>query len=469
MYESFYDLKDKPFSLLPDPDFLFLSEKHAIALSLLEYSLTGQAGFCVITGEIGSGKTTLVRAFLKRIDKDFTVGLISNTHSSLRDVASWVLTSFGQKPVGVSPAETYQELMTFLISEYGAGRQCIVIVDEAQNLTIDALEELRLLSNINSGRDLLLQMVLVGQPELLEKLKRPELVQFAQRIAISHHLAPLSYAETRRYIQHRLKVAGAKGPIFTEMAMGAVQYFSGGVPRLINSICDLALVYGFADGKSPVDEAMVLRVIADRQNSGIAPFARSESSDDPSILAEINGLARSGQESEPHIDAGTAPRSIDDESDDQPGDEAATAAAPREPDRVIPIADPTPPSAPPAEAPPAVSREIEETPGDFYFSDTIDDTVSALSSHLEDSRGAPPIFEYPRLGDPKISRGAAISGTQPRDVSWQRNSEAAAPKPWPSIAGRQARSANRPILENREPDLTEPNRPSWWRRSFLRN
>jgi type II secretory pathway predicted ATPase ExeA len=299
MYEAFFNLKNKPFSLLPDPEFLFLSSRHAIGLSLLEYSLTGQAGFCVITGEIGSGKTTLVRAFLERVSGDFTVGLISNTHHALKDIAAWGLTSFGQKPSGTHPAETYQELMEFLIAEYGAGRQCILIVDEAQNLSIEVLEELRLLSNINSGKDLLLQVVLVGQPELLEKLRRPELSQFAQRIAVSHHLTPLPYAETRSYIEHRVKIAGADRPLFTELAMGAVQYFSGGIPRLINSICDMALVYGFADEKPLIGEDLVFRVVSDRQLSGIAPFAQSVPVDDPTVRAEIMKLTNlSATESE---------------------------------------------------------------------------------------------------------------------------------------------------------------------------
>jgi general secretion pathway protein A len=306
MYEAFFNLKNKPFSLLPDPEFLFLSSRHAIGLSLLEYSLTGQAGFCVITGEIGSGKTTLVRAFLGRVGRDFTIGLISNTHHGLKDIAAWAMTSFGQKPTGTHPAETYQELMEYLIAEYGAGRQCILIVDEAQNLSIEVLEELRLLSNINSGKDLLLQVVLVGQPELLDKLRRPELSQFAQRIAVSHHLTPLPYAETRRYIEHRVKVAGSDRPLFTEMAMGAIQYFSGGIPRLVNSICDMALVYGFADEKPVIGEDLVFRVVSDRQLSGIAPFAQSVPVDDPTVRAEIMKLANLGAAS-PEVAAPAEP------------------------------------------------------------------------------------------------------------------------------------------------------------------
>jgi type II secretory pathway predicted ATPase ExeA len=292
MYESFFGLKEKPFSLLPDPDFLFMSSKHSLALSILEYSLAGQAGFCTITGDIGSGKTTLIRMLLRRIGRDVTLGLISNTHSGLTDITAWALAAFGRGSNAQSDAEIYQELMHFLIGEYGAGRRCVLIVDEAQNLTVDALEELRLLSNINSDKDLLLQIILVGQPELLTKLKSPELAQFAQRISISYHLTPLSYPETRRYIRHRLEVAGSKRPIFSDMAIGAIQFFSGGVPRVVNSICDMGLVYGLADNTTTIDVDLVLRVIGDRQASGVSPFVRDERADDPAVLAEITGLVR---------------------------------------------------------------------------------------------------------------------------------------------------------------------------------
>jgi general secretion pathway protein A len=296
MYESFFGLKEKPFSLLPDPDFLFMSSKHSLALSILEYSLAGQAGFCTITGDIGSGKTTLIRMLLRRIGRDVTLGLISNTHSGLTDITAWALAAFGRGSNAQSDAEIYQELMHFLISEYGAGRRCVLIVDEAQNLTVEALEELRLLSNINSDKDLLLQIILVGQPELLAKLKTPELVQFAQRISISYHLTPLTYAETRRYIRHRLEVAGSTRPIFSDMAIGAVQHFSGGVPRIVNSICDMALVYGLADNRTDIDIDLVLRVVGDRQASGVSPFFRDEKADDPAALAEITGLVREATE-----------------------------------------------------------------------------------------------------------------------------------------------------------------------------
>jgi general secretion pathway protein A len=296
MYESFFGLNEKPFSLLPDPDFLFMSSKHSLALSILEYSLAGQAGFCAITGDIGSGKTTLIRALLRRIGRDVTLGLISNTHSGLTDITGWALAAFGRGSNAQTDAEVYQELMHFLIGEYGAGRRCVLVVDEAQNLTVEALEELRLLSNINSDKDLLLQIILVGQPELLAKLKSPELAQFAQRISISYHLTPLNYLDTRHYIRHRLEVAGADRPIFSDTAIGAVQYFSGGVPRVINGICDMAMVYGLADNKTDIDLDLVLRVIGDRQASGVSPFVRNERADDPAVIAEITAMVREAVE-----------------------------------------------------------------------------------------------------------------------------------------------------------------------------
>lgn len=296
MYESFFGLKEKPFSLLPDPDFLFMSSKHSLALSILEYSLAGQAGFCAITGEIGSGKTTLIRSLLRRIGRDITLGLISNTHSGLTDITAWALAAFGRGSNAQTDAEIYQELMHFLIGEYGAGRRCVLIVDEAQNLTVEALEELRLLSNINADKDLLLQIILVGQPELLSKLKSPELSQFAQRISISYHLSALTYLEARRYIRHRLEIAGARRPIFTDAAIGVIHYYSGGVPRVINSICDMSLVYGLADNQAEIDQDLVLRVIGDRMASGVSPFFRDDRPDDPATVAEITTLVREALE-----------------------------------------------------------------------------------------------------------------------------------------------------------------------------
>jgi type II secretory pathway predicted ATPase ExeA len=421
MYESFFQLKCKPFSLLPDPDFLFLSSRHSVALSLLEYSLTGQAGFCVITGEIGSGKTTLVRAFLGRVGREFSVGLISNTHSSITDVAGWALTAFGQKQTSSNPAEVYQQLMAYLIAEYGGGRQCMLIVDEAQNLSIDALEELRLLSNINSGKDLLLQILLVGQPELLEKLKRPELRQFAQRIAISHHLSPLKFTETRQYIEHRLAVAGATTPIFGEMAVGAIQYFSGGVPRLINSICDLCLVYAFADGLSEIDEALVFRVITDRQLSGIAPFAHANPADDPAVRAEISVLTRSAEASDKAEAAAEAKPAVEAKAKTSPAPAPADLAPAVGTPAVRVSVDETPmpilttvaETVRPAAASTQSRPLVAQAPSDFYFSgeDSLNGFDRQASSDSEDSEDSDLLLTCEADDDESVA-ATAQSGAQ---------------------------------------------------------
>src|SRR5258707_11691816 len=235
MYESFYNLRERPFTLRPDPAFLYLSPKHALALSMLEYGLTGQTGFVVVTGEVGSGKTTIIRQFLRLIDRTTIVGVISNTHVAFGDILQWVFQALDIDVVASSMAARYQAFTNYLIKQYGDGYQVVLIVDEAQNLTIDALEELRLLSNINADRDEILQIILVGQPELLTKLQRPELRQFAQRISLHHHLLPLTYTETCNYIRHRLSVAGADHEVFDALAMAAVYNFTDGFLRLINS------------------------------------------------------------------------------------------------------------------------------------------------------------------------------------------------------------------------------------------
>src|SRR5687768_1978451 len=272
MYEAFYGMTQRPFALKPDPAFLFMSRKHRFAFSMIEYALNGHAGFAVITGEIGSGKTTLIRHLLKRSYKDINYGIISNTHESFGNLLQWILTAFGISVGTNDLAARYEAFVSYLISQYAAGKQTILIVDEAQNLSIELLEELRLLSNINADEDQLLQMILVGQPELLEKLRRPELVQFAQRISVSYHLAPLSFFETRGYIKHRLTVAQADPELFSEAAIKAVFHFTKGVPRLINSICDMACVYGYADGLSQLDTDIVLAVIQDKKQSGLLPL-----------------------------------------------------------------------------------------------------------------------------------------------------------------------------------------------------
>ncbi len=263
MYEAFYGLREKPFSLLPDPSFLYLGQPHSMAYAVLEYGVLNQAGFTVITGEVGSGKTTLIRHLLNRIEGQITVGLITNTANLERELLRWVLLAFNQDHSNRDAVGLHAIFEDYLIGQYARGGRAVLLVDEAQNLTIRTLEELRMLSNINADKDLLLQVVLVGQPELKDKLERPELHQFAQRISASYHLGALSREDTVAYIHHRLTCAGADRQIFGEGACAAIYANSNGVPRLINIMCDTALVYGYGEGTREIGEDVVSDVTRD--------------------------------------------------------------------------------------------------------------------------------------------------------------------------------------------------------------
>jgi len=272
VYETFYGLREKPFSIIPDPSFLYFSSKHSTALALLEYGLMNQAGFNVITGEIGTGKTTLIRYLLSQIDRDVTVGLISNTHRSFGELLQWILFAFKLEHRGKDKVEMFQDFLEFLLQEYSHNRRTVLIVDEAQNMTPDTLEELRMLSNVNTDKDQVLQLILVGQAGLRETLRRPEMEQFAQRIAVDYHLASLEREETRAYIRHRIKVAGGSDPLlFDDAACDVVFQYSHGVPRLINLLCDAALVYGFAEQRPRIEARIIEEVAQDKQKGGIFP------------------------------------------------------------------------------------------------------------------------------------------------------------------------------------------------------
>lgn len=268
MYEAFYGFTEKPFSLLPDPTFLYPSKKHQMALTMLEYGLANQAPITVVTGEVGSGKTTLVRALLNTIGDDVSVGLISNTHESLGDLMQWVALAFGLQYRGKQKVELYEDFVQFTVDEYARGRRTVLIIDEAQNMSVESLEELRLLSNVNADKSQVLQLLLVGQPELRATLNRQELRQFAQRIASSFHLSSLNREETGEYIGHRLEVAGGRRDLFDDPAKQAVWYHSRGIPRVINTLCDMALVYGFAEERPRIDQTLVRCVVEDRKEGG---------------------------------------------------------------------------------------------------------------------------------------------------------------------------------------------------------
>ena len=264
VYDQHFGLTARPFALAPDPDALFWTPAHRRAYAMLEYGLMTQAPITLITGEVGSGKTTLLHHLLRSLDEGVRVGLVSNPNGSRAELLRWVLLSLGE-PAG--PDETYVDLFSrfqdLLIAEYAAGRRVALIFDEAQNLGRKALEELRMFTNINSGKDVLLQLILVGQPELREIVHRPDMRQFAQRVASSFHLGMMDRATVRGYIDHRLRIVGMKRRIFDEAAVTLVHQVTGGVPRLVNQLCDLAMVYAFSCRRKRVTEAHVRQVLDD--------------------------------------------------------------------------------------------------------------------------------------------------------------------------------------------------------------
>ncbi len=276
MYEQFYHLREKPFSLTPDPAYLYLAKRHRHALTMLEYVLAEAAGFALITGEVGCGKTTVVRHFLAQTEGRLNVGFITNTHPGFGSLLPWILESLGLQAARSGGSESYRILLTYLQEQHVAGRRTVLVVDEAQNLSVAGLEELRVLTNINSGSKPVLQTVLIGQPELRDTLRLQSLRQFAQRIALEHHIEALQLDETRAYVRHRLGVAGGPGDLFTPEAVQRVHDCAGGVPRLINTLCDTALVYGFADQRPGIELDIVEQVIQDRASGGLLPLRVSK-------------------------------------------------------------------------------------------------------------------------------------------------------------------------------------------------
>lgn len=270
MYEAFYHLREKPFSILPDPDLIYWGRMHSMAFTMLEFGVMNNAGFTVITGEIGSGKTTLVRYLLKKVPPNITIGLISNSPQGREEALQLIMMSLGQ-PFDGNYANLFQRFQNFLHGQYANGRRIILIIDEAQNLEPDALEHLRMLSNINADKFQVLQLILVGQPQLRELLLMPQLHQFAQRISSDFHLKPLEPAEVAAYIDFRLEAVGAQEPLFTSMACSLIATASGGIPRIINVLCDTALVYGFANQEPLISEQLVRDVISDKQQYSIFP------------------------------------------------------------------------------------------------------------------------------------------------------------------------------------------------------
>ncbi len=269
MYEAFYNLSERPFSIQPDPSYLYFGRRHRLAYTMLEYGVAHRAGFTVITGEVGCGKTTLIRHLLGKFGKGVTVGLISNTHQDISELLEWVLLSFGQPYEATKKVALFDQLQRFLVAEYRKKRRTILIIDEAQNLGSATLEELRMLSNVNVDKNQLLQMVLVGQPQLRELLCHPDMQQFAQRVAADFHIGSLTAAEVPEYIRHRLRVAGREAMLFDEGAMARIAEASEGRPRKINVLCDRSLVYGYSNQAEIITAELVEEVLEDMLSYGV--------------------------------------------------------------------------------------------------------------------------------------------------------------------------------------------------------
>ena len=268
MYEDYYGLKEPPFTIQPDPDFLYFGRRHSYALSMIMYGIKIKAGFMVISGEIGCGKTTLIRHLLNNLASDIKVGLVYNTHKEIPNLLEWIMLSLGLPYNGLSNVALFDAFQQYLIEQYGQGKSVLLIIDEAQNLSASALESLRMLSNINADKNQLLQVMLVGQPELKEILIRPELLQFSQRVEVDFHIKPFAVTDVEDYIVHRLKIAGRETPLFTQQACMKIAEMSQGVPRRINILCNLALVYGFSAEAKMIDLALVEEVLKDKAEFG---------------------------------------------------------------------------------------------------------------------------------------------------------------------------------------------------------
>jgi type II secretory pathway predicted ATPase ExeA len=298
MYLELFKLTELPFRLSPDPAFLYLSKHHARAKAYMESTIWFTDGFVILTGEIGSGKTTLIETFLRELGKDVVVAQVNQTQVSPTEFLQSVLVQFGFTPFKMKKAELLATINNFLIEQYASGRKVVLIVDEAQNLSNRVLEEVRLLSGVETTKEKVLRIILAGQPELNEKLNAPELVQLTQRVRLRFHLTALSPAETRNYIEHRLEVAGCQGrQIFEDDTFALIYRYTGGTPRLINTLCDTAMMSAFGRD-SPVVSADDVRAAvselqwveqASRTNRLRAPVGETppHAGDKPDVVGRI--------------------------------------------------------------------------------------------------------------------------------------------------------------------------------------
>lgn len=264
IYVSHFGLSERPFTLVPDPDFLFWSGVHRRAYTMLEYGLHTRAPITLITGEVGAGKTTLLQYLLQQIQSDITVGLISNAQGGRGELLRWVLMALSQEtPTGADYVDLFNQLQLYLVNEYAQGRRVVLIFDEAQNLDRESLEELRMFTNINSNKDEVLQLILVGQPQLRKIVRHPDLEQFCQRVTASFHLPRMNAETVDAYIHHRMRKAGGADNVFTHDATAEIARAARGIPRLVNQLSDFALVYASTGESQSVTSEIVRSVLND--------------------------------------------------------------------------------------------------------------------------------------------------------------------------------------------------------------
>jgi general secretion pathway protein A len=269
MYESFYGLKEKPFNLTPDPDYLYMSPGHENAYTHLEYAIQESKGFVVVTGEVGSGKTTLINYLLRKIPQAIHVGIINNTFVQPQELLKMICNEFEIQFEDSDKTVLLTRLYGYLLEQFSKRERVVLIIDEAQNLSEKTLEEIRMLSNLESEKDHLIQMILVGQPQLKEKLQRKSMEQFVQRVNVYCHLDALDKVDVENYIRHRLTVAGAQNlDLFDPEAIKAIYKHSLGIPRLINTLCDAAFVYGYADDVKVIGRDLI-EAVAKARNLGV--------------------------------------------------------------------------------------------------------------------------------------------------------------------------------------------------------
>jgi len=291
MYTQFYGFTEKPFTLIPNPEFLYLSPDHKNALTHLEYGLSEGQSFIMLSGDIGTGKTTLVRYLLDHADDDLDVAMVFNTNVDADQLLILILQELDLPVSHNDKAGMIDTLFQYLIEKFSAGRRVLIVIDEAQNLDGGALEEVRMLSNLQSNEHILLQVMLVGQPELRDTIESPALAQLNQRIAVRFHLKALTEDETVKYIRYRLQKAGGRADLFGDDAMALIFQASQGVPRLINKLCDAALVYGYADSLKHIDHSTVEQVLQDQQPNR-APASVDQGQNAPSGDDRLDSVCR---------------------------------------------------------------------------------------------------------------------------------------------------------------------------------